>query len=391
MHPWGEFPDKNIMELVTEPTLDALEDAGVDWKDIEMLASGCWPWGGTGSSSLSLGNRLAEKFGETGIPIVNVYAACATPTTSIREGVMRIENGECDIALVVGVDKSPEGFFTTSSEDPTDEYFLRSYMVGATNPTYWALEARRRMEKIGTTEEHIAMVKEKNSKHASLNPNARYQKVFTVDDILDSPMVADPLHLYEIGATSDGAAAVVLCNMDKAYEYTDEPVEVLGAATGTSKYSDPAIRIPYLCCNTAEGSYTETFSKKYSEIRSASQRAFERAGVDPGDLDVLELHDTCSYNEIPYSEVVLDLEAGEGDRLLEDGETELGGNIPINPSGGTSSLGEAVAAQGIAQIYELIQQLRGNAGERQVEDAEIGLGQTYGAYGNSSVTILRRS
>lgn len=384
MHPWGKFPDKEIVDMCVDSTLLALKDANVEWKEVGGIAAGCWPWAGTGSPGLVLGNRMTERLGETGIPVVNIYNACATPIAVIREIANMIALGEIEVGLALAADKSPGGFFFSTYEHPQDPYYIRSRMVGMTNPTTWALWARRRMHEVGTTQRHFAMVKEKNSRNGVLNPYARYKRVYSIEETLASPVICDPLHLYDICATSDGAAAVVLCAMDKAHKYSKKPIKVSGAAVASSSYGDPTLRLPYQCVSARDS------LPVHSEIRNAARLAFKKANLKPADMNVIELHDACTYHELAYLEAIMDLQTGEADRMLENGVTRMGGKLPVNPSGGSCSMGEAVAAQGIAQVCELTWQLRGEAGERQVKGAKAGLGQTYGAYGNCSVVVLEK-
>ena len=385
MHPWGKFPDKDVVDMCVESTLASMQESKINWREVEAIASGCWAWAGTGGPGLTIGNRMLERLGETGVPVVNVYNACATPIATLGTAYNFIATGQADIVLAVGADKSPGGFFTSTYEYPRDPYYLRMRMVGATNTTYWALWARRRMQEVGTTAWHYAKVKEKNSHNGVLNPMARYRRVYSVDEVLNSPMVSDPLTLYEVCATSDGAAAVMLCSMDKAIKYTSKPVKLSAAVVATSRFGDPTMVIPYLSRQTKQT------LPVHSEVRNAAQRAYKIAGVNPADVDVIELHDACTYHELAYLEALLDLHEGEADRMLERGELDINGKLPVSPSGGSSSFGEAVAAQGLFQVCELVWQLRGEAGKRQVKDAKIGLSQTYGAWGNCSVCIVEKA
>lgn len=385
MHPWGKFPEKDIEEMCVHSVLEAMKDAKVKWRDIQAVVAGCWPWSGTGSPGMMMGHRISRRLGEKGIPVINAYAACATPISIVHIANSFIASGEYDLILVTAMDKSPKGFFRAESVEPMESYTLRLKMVGATNPTYWALSCRRRMEEVGTTERHLALVKEKNSKHGALNPYARYRKVFTVEDVLNSPIVSDPLRLYEICATSDGAASVILCNEEKAKKYTDKPVRIAASAVATADFYDKEMHLPYLC------SPANPKAPSYSQVHNAVKTAYKKSGLGPDDIDFIELHDTCTFLELLYSEIILGLEEGEGDKLLEKGETTINGRIPINPSGGVASLGEAVSAQGLAQIHEIVLQLRGQAGERQVKNAKIGLSQVYGGWGSAAVCILEKS
>jgi len=296
---------------------------------------------------------------------------------------MMIASGLCDVALAVGLDTSPEGFFPGLSEDPREIDFLRWRMAGVSNPAYWALECRKRMAEYGTTELHLAKAKVVASKHGALNPNARYQKEFTVEDVMNSPMVCDPLRLYEICATSDGAAAAVVCNMDVARRYTTKPITVAAVSLASSQYGDATIRVPLLSAPAT------ALAPLLSESVVAAKMAFEQAGIGPEDVDFVELPDNSSWHYLQYIETMGFCSPGEAERLLDEGATQIGGSLPICPSGGSASFGEAVAAQGLAQVCELVWQLRGQAGARQVEGARVGMSEVYGAQGNNSAAILK--
>ena len=383
MHPWGKFPDKTFLDLGVEATMNALADANMEWQDIQAMVSGEWVWGG--STGFISGQSLAARLGETGIPITNIWNMCATATNVFRTAYHIVASGERDICLAVGLDVSPKGFFTTiGGGDTLDVDMVRWKMMGITNPGYWAIECRRRMEQYGTTERHLAKAKVACSKHGALNPYATYRKVFTEEEVLSSPIVCDPLRLFEICATRDGAAAAILCSTEKAKQFQAKPVTVAGVGLGSSKYGDVTMRLGLVCAPaTAE-------APLLSESAMSAQMAYELAGIGPEDLDFIELPDNSSWHYLQYIETLGLCGPGEADRLLDDGETMIGGKIPVCPSGGAAAFGEAVAAQGLAQICELVWQLRDDCGERQVQNAKVGMSQTYGMLGNSAATILKK-
>ncbi|MFC2039345.1 lipid-transfer protein [Chloroflexota bacterium] len=382
MHPWGKFRDKTFVDLGEVATIEALKDAGIKWVDVQAVACGVYLWGGMGG--MLAGHHLAARLGETGIPIVNVSNACATAGSALRTAYMMIAAELCDVALAVGLDMSPEGFFPAISEDPKDLAVLRWKAVGIPNPGYWALECRRRMETYGTTQLHLAKAKVAASKHGALNPHARYRREFSVDEVMNSPMVCDPLRLYEICATSDGAAAVVVCSLDTARKYTAKPIIVAAASLASSEYGDVTIRIPQL------SSPVTPLAPLLSESAMAARMAYTQAGIGPEDVDLVELPDNSSWHYLQYLETMGFCNPGEAERLLDEEATQIGGKLPICPSGGAASFGEAVAAQGLAQVCELVWQLRHQAGSRQVEGAKVGMAQVYGAQGNNAAVILKR-
>jgi acetyl-CoA acetyltransferase len=382
LHPWGKFSQKTFVDLGVEAIAKALTDASIEWKEIETICSGIYIWGGN-AGHLS-GQYLASVFGETGIPIVNVYNACATGASALRLAYLSIASGQVDVALAVGVDMSPEGFLTAKSDNPKqDRDVLRWRMVGMPNPVYWALECRKRMQKYGTTDEDLARVKVLLSQYGAKNPNSRYKKTYTIEEVLTSKMVCDPLRLYEICATSDGAAALILCAANKARRYTSKPVTIAAATMGSAMYGDPTIRISALSA-PAKGE-----APLLSESYSASQQAYRLSGIGPEDINVLELPDNSSWHYLQYLETCGFCGEGEAEKMLRDGETEIGGKVAVCPSGGFSSFGEAIGAQAAWQVVEVVMQLRGQCANRQVPGARVGMAQTYGLMGNSGTTILK--
>ncbi len=245
------------------------------------------------------------------------------------------------------------------------------------------------MDLHGATATDFAKVKVKNAGNGLANPNARYHKAVTVDDVLASPVVADPLHLLEICATSDGGAAVVLSSMDFARRHAasaGNPVRVAAVSTVTPTYPNTTIDLPDL----ATDSSAVVAEPERSYKASIARAAYEEAGIGPEDLSVAEVYDLSTALELDWYEDIGLCKAGEAERLLNDGDTALGGSIPVNPSGGLASFGEAVPAQAIAQICEITWQLRGQASGRQVEGATVGLTANQGLFGHGSSVLLRR-
>jgi acetyl-CoA acetyltransferase len=256
-------------------------------------------------------------------------------------------------------------------------------MAGMPNPVYWALEARKRMAKHGTTEEDLARVKVVMSKYGSMNPDARFKKAYTLEEVLASVYVCDPLRLYEICPVSTGAAAVVVTADKDLIAKADKPVKINAVTMGSAMYGDPTIRIGVVSCPS--GSEAPMLSESYS----ASRQCYEKAGIGPEEIEYLELPDNSSWHYLVYLETCGFCQEGEADRMLREGETEIDGKLPTNLSGGFSSHGEAVAAQAIWQVIECANQLRGRCGQRQVpKDLKVAMAQTYGLMGNSGTTIL---
>lgn len=385
LHPWGKFPEKPWTQMAAEAAREALGDAGIDWTDVQTLVSGSQLWGGR--KGIYSGNYFAEVMGETGLPIINVNNACATAGTVMSMASMIIGAGQADIVMAVGADKSAKGFFPflpVYHQEPIPSNDTLRWQMGLPNPMYWALECRKRMIKYGVTDTHLAKVKVATSKHGALNPKARYRKEFTLEEVLASPLVTDPLRLLEICATSDGAGAVILCSMDKAKKYTTKPITIAAASVGSPLYGDPTTRIPVVSFTPKPG------VPIISESAVAAKRAYEQSGIGPKDVDFVEVPDNSSWHYLQYLETMGFCGEGESHHLLESGDTMIGGRIPVCPSGGFSSFGEATMAQGFAQVYEMVLQLRGQCKDRQVEGAKVGMSEVYGAAGNNSAVILKR-
>ena len=387
MHPWGKW-GRNFVEYGVAAAHDALRDAGIAWSDVQFVSGADTMR--NGYPGYVSGATFAQALGWTGARVASSYAACASGVTALEAARTRILAGLCDVALVVGADTTPKGFLAPNAGDrPGDPDWRRFRLVGATNPTYFALAARRRMDLYGATSQDFAKVKVKNASNGLANPNARFQKAVTVDDVLTSPMVADPLHLLEICATSDGGAAVVLTSMEFAQRHAGSagsPVRVSGVSTVTPTYPNTIIDLPDMATDsTAVGARNERTFKQ-----SIAHAAYEEAGIGPEDLSLAEVYDLSTALELDWYEDIGLCKQGEAERLLNDGDTLLGGRIPVNPSGGLACFGEAVPAQAIAQICEVTWQLRGQATGRQVEGATAGITANQGLFGHGSSVLLRR-
>jgi len=383
MHPWGKW-GRPFHEYGVEAALAALDDAGVDWQDVQFVAAG--ETVRNGYPGYVAASTLTQALGWNGARVASCYAACASGATALEAARTRILAGLCDVALVVGADTTPKGFLApVAGERWDDPDWLRFRLLGATNPTYFALYARRRMDLYGATAEDFAQVKVKNARHGRHNPRARYRKEVTVEEVLASPVVADPLHLLEICATSDGAAAVVLTSMDYARRRgSGTPVTVRAVSTVTPRFPNTIIELPAFATDSAAAVAPPELTFR----DSIAVAAYEEAGLGPEDLSLAEVYDLSTALELDWYENIGLCKEGEAERLLRDGDTAIGGRIPVNPSGGLACFGEAVPAQAIAQVCELTWQLRGQAEGRQVEGATAGLAVNQGLFGHGSAVIL---
>ncbi|HEY8215867.1 MAG TPA: lipid-transfer protein [Acidimicrobiia bacterium] len=386
MHPWGKW-GRSFAEYGVVAARAALADAGLEWSDVEYLAAGNTMR--NGYPGYVAGSTMAQALGWRGIPVSSSYAACASGVVAIDAARARILAGLADVAVAVGADTAPKGFFGPLPGDrPEDPDWLRFHVLGATNPTYFALYARRRMEMYGATPKDFAAVKVKNSRHGVTNANARYRKEFTEDEIAESPIVADPLRLVDICATSDGAAAVVLASAEFAASRRDArpQVEIAAVSTVTPSYPNTALDLPDLATDSGVGAPAP--ERPFRDSIAAA--AYDEAGLGPDDLSCAEVYDLSTALELDWYENIGLCAPGDAESLLHSGATALGGRIPVNPSGGLACFGEAIPAQAIAQVCELTWQLRGEAGERQVEDATVGLSINQGLFGHGSCVILTR-
>ena len=384
MHPWGKW-GKNFVDYGITAAHNALADAQLEWKDVQYISgANTMRCGYPGNIS---GATFAQALGWNGARISSCYAACASGAAAINIARAQILSGMCDVAMVIGSDSAPKGFFGPQKGDrPDDPDWLRFHLLGATNPTYFALYARRRMELFGATEDDFAGLKVKNSRHGLNNPNARYRKEFTKEQILGSAMVCNPLRLFQICATSDGAAAVILSSTEFAKRHSQKPVTIAGLSTVTPTYPNTTLDLPDMSTDSAR-----VVTAPDVPFRDAiAQAAYEEAGLGPEDLSLAEVYDLSSALELDWYENIGICKQGEAEELFRSGATTLGGRIPVNPSGGLACFGEAVPAQAIAQVCEVAWQLRGEAEGRQVEDARVGLTINQGLFGHGSCVILKR-
>ncbi|AKL74116.1 acetyl-CoA acetyltransferase [Actinobacteria bacterium IMCC26256] len=385
MHPWGKW-GRNFVEYGVVAARAALADAEVDWRDIQFVAGG--ETVRNGYPGYVAGATFAQALGWQGAPVVSAYAACASGATALNAARAQILAGLCDVALVVGADTTPKGFLAPNAgERGDDPDWLRFRLLGATNPTYFGLYARRRMEQYGATPDHFAKVKVKNARHGLNNPYARFRKEVTIEDVNVSPMVSDPLRLLEICATSDGAAALVICSLDYARSRgVSNPVRIAAVSTVTPTYPNTVIEMPNFATDSAYGvpEPERTFRD------SIAYAAYEQAGIGPEDVNLAEVYDLSTSLELDWYENIGLCAPGEAEQLLDSGATALGGRVPVNVSGGLASFGEAVPAQAIQQVCEITWQLRGQAEGRQVEGARVGLTVNQGLFGHGSCVIAKR-
>jgi acetyl-CoA acetyltransferase len=369
LHPFGRFPGKSATEMGAEAVQLALADAGATWRDIQFAFGG--------SYEVDNPDTIVSYLGPTGIPFTNVYNGCATAASSIDLAAKMIAFGAYDVGIAVGLDKHPARAF---SADPI-EYALPAWYGQAGHfmtTKYFGMKINRYMHDFGISENTLARVAAKAFRNGARNPNAFRRKPLTEAQILESPMLNHPLRHYMFCAPDEGAAAVVLCRADIAERFSSMPLYLRATAVRTRQVGAFEVHGTWATTPVVEGPTIE-----------ASRAAFEVAGIGPEDVDVIQLQDTDAGAEIIHMAENGFCADGDQERLVAEGATEIDGSLPINTDGGLLANGEPVGASGLRQVYELAQQLRGTAGERQVPGSpRVGYAQLYGAPGTAGVTIL---
>lgn len=384
MHPWGKW-GHNFVQYGVAAAREALDDAGVPWKDVSFVSGGATVR--CGYPGYVAGATFAQALGWQGAEVNTSYAACASGSQALAAARNKILAGGCDVALVVGADTTPKGFLAPAGGyRPEDPDWVRFYL-GITNPTYFALYARRRMDLYGDTLEDFAAVKVKNALVGSKNPRARYKKSFTAEDVAASAIVADPLRLMDICATSDGGAALIVSSVEYAERIGkgDAP-RVAAISTVTPTFASGVVEMPDIATDSAAAAGIDAISYR-SQL---PLKAYEEAGIGPEDVDLAEVYDLSTALELDWIEDLQLAPRGEAAAMLRAGDTTVGGRTPVNASGGLACFGEAVPAQALAQVCELTWQLRGQCGERQVEGARVGITANQGLFGHGSSVIVKR-
>ncbi|MGW0878527.1 lipid-transfer protein [Streptomyces sp. NPDC002671] len=385
MHPWGKW-GRDFVEYGATAARTALADAGLDWRDIRSIVGADTVRGGY--PGYVAGATFAKALGWQGARVASVYAACASGAQAIASARAQILAGLADVVLVVGADAAPKGFFRPAGGDrPEDPDWLRFRLLGATNPAYFGLYARRRMAVHGDTLDDFALVKVKNAAMGALNPYARYRKRVSAEEVAASAVVADPLRLLDICATSDGGAALVLSSMDFAHRHgAARPVRIRAVSTVTPCFPNTVLDLPDIATDSAVAVPPPDGTFRASIARAA----YEEAGIGPDELSLAEVYDLSTALELQWYEDLGLCGEGEGAKLLREGATGLTGRIPVNASGGLASFGEAVPAQAIAQVCEVTRQLREAAGARQVAGARVGITANQGLFGHGSAVVAVR-
>lgn len=367
---FGELWDTSFRDMITEAGLKAIGDAGIEGADLEAMFVGNMS-AGLFVEQEHIASLIADQAGLNPIPCTRVEAACASGGLALRNGIMAVASGFHDIVISAGVEKmtdvvDPTPIISTAADQEWE------VQQGANFPSLYAMMARRHMYQYGTTREQLAMFSVINHKNGALNPLAQFPMEITVDQVLKSSMVADPLRLLDCSPITDGAAAVLLCPAEDARKYTDNPIYVKASAQ-------------------ASGTIALQHRRDITTIDStvhAARKAYKLADLKPKDIDVVEVHDCFSINGLLAIEDLGFVEKGEAGPAVESGMTQRDGQIPVNPSGGLKSRGHPLGATGIAQAAEIVWQLRGEAGKRQISDVEIGMTHNIGGTGGTAAVHI---
>lgn len=370
---FGELWNASFRQLIAEAGLGAIDDSNIEGADLEAMYVGNMT-SGLFIQQEHIAALIADHTGLNPIPCARVEAACASGGLALRQGIMAVASGYHDIVISAGVEKMTDVVDATPAIATASDQEWEA-QLGATFPSLYAMIAKRHMYEYGTTREQLAMFSKINHQNAAKNPRAQFPFEISVDQVLNSTMVADPLTLLDCSPVTDGAAAVVMCPAEDAKKYTDTPIYVKASTQ-------------------ASGTITLHDRRDITTIdatKVAAKKAYEMAKLTTKDIDTAEVHDCFSINGILAIEDLGFVEKGQGGPAIEEGITEIGGKIPINPSGGLKARGHPLGATGIAQAAEIVWQLRGEADKRQVDGAEIGMTHNIGGTGGTAaIHILSR-
>jgi acetyl-CoA C-acetyltransferase len=372
MSKFGELWDKNLRDITLEAGMYAIFDAEVPGSDIDGMVIGNMS-AGRFTGQEHLGAQAVDLSGLGDIPAYSVEAACASGGAAVRQAYMAIKSGEHDVMLVLGSEKMSDVNQTEAMNTiSVASDWEWEGMFGATFPALYAFMARRHMMEYGTTEEHLALPTVKNHANAAHNEFAQFQRAVPIEVVMKSAMLADPLRVLHSSPVTDGAAGLLICREDLVKKYTDTPIYIESSEQRTDT----------LALHDRKSITT------FNSVVSSTKSALKEANLELKDIDVLELHDSFSIGEIMLTEDVGIAKKGEGGKALEEGITEIGGKFPVNTSGGLKARGHPIGATGVAQIVELVLQLRGDADKRQVDGAEKGLAVNLGGTGATSIVHI---
>lgn len=376
MTPFGKFLDKSLQDLGRQATWNAIEDANISPKDIQVA----YVANAVGPQLIDLkgtiGQHILISAGIQGIPVINVENACSSGSTALRGALLEVASGNCDVALALGAEKLFCGDTAKSAAAMANgtPYARLGFMF----VSLYAMNLRKWMKETSVTKEQFAKVVVKNTYNGSLNPFAMFRKPMTVDEVLNSRVIAEPLTQFMCSTMSDGAAAAIICSADMAHKFTSKPLVKIAA------------------CELISGGFKLPGEEDVPITTKAANLAYQKAGIGPEDINVIEVHDAMAPAELLLYEELGLCNKGEAGRLIDDGVTSLTGKVAVNPSGGLAAKGHPISATGLAQICEVVWQLREEAGPRQVSNPRVGLTENAGGWTMANdnaacvVTILKR-
>jgi acetyl-CoA acetyltransferase len=362
LHRYGVYQDKSIANLGVEAIQNSLEDANMNWEDIETA------YCGTTQPKWSTGHKICQKMGLTGLGITNIENASASGSSAFREAFLAVSSGAHDIAMAFGVDKTKVD--EKSKSDTKKEVKIGESKIPSPAAIFASM-AKQHMEEYGTTIDQLAQIAVKNRYNASLNPFAQFQKAVTLEEVHNARSVEEPLTKLHCCPWGDGAAAVIVCTKEAAKKYTNKVCPSISASVIKSITPDD--------------------DPLFSLTQQPANLAYEAAGIDPKDLDLIELHDAFTIEEIIYAEALGLCAKGEGGRLAEEGTTALSGTHVINSSGGLLGMGHPLGPTGVGQIAEILRQMRGECGKRQIsKPVNLALAHMIGAGGVCVIHLLKK-
>ena len=376
LHPFGRFPERDLASLARDAVTEALVDGGIKWSDIPVAYFGHVYYQG-----MSIGETALSALGLTGIPIINVENACSSGSTAFWQAYWGVTTGMFDLALAFGAEKVPSGPVTVTASESPERYIGSDHMMAG-----YALRMRRYMEETGATDRSLAQVAVKARQNATLNPFAHRNEIYTIEEVLESRLIADPLTLFQCCPTSEGSAAAVLCAKESLKKYgidEERSISISAAVLRSGNYN-------------GRGSDHSAFSPYRTE--PAAIEAYQSSNIKPEEVDLVQVHDASTIGELQQLESLHLIGKGEAWKATESGRTALNGDIPTNTDGGLLAMGHPFGATGIRMIHETVTQLRQEAGDRQVNGRhgspssgpKIGLAQCSGAGDVTTVHILSK-
>jgi acetyl-CoA acetyltransferase len=369
IHPFGRTEDRSGLEQGVFAARRALEDAGLEWNDMQFAYGG--------SSAAGNADTMVSKLGLTGLQFINVSNGCATGGSALGSAYMAIKSGMFDIGMAVGFDKHPRGAFTVNPEASGLGKWYGDIGMALT-PQFFGMKIQRYMHEYGISEDTLVRVAVKNYRNGAMNPNAWRRRALSYEEVAESPMVCHPLRKYMFCSPAEGGCAMILCRADKARQYTSRPLFLKAAVVKTRQFGSFEVF-----------SQSQALHRAAAPTAQASRAAFEMAGIGPEDIDVAQLQDTESGAEIMHMAENGFCADGEQEQWLQEGRTEITGRLPVNTDGGCLANGEPIGASGLRQVHEICVQLRGDGGDRQVlSQPKTGYTHVYGAPGLSGVTII---